>query len=425
MEGETLSSIKYKYDIAKEELSIFIAIINSMYIRSAENINFELFNEALINLKLNSLSNTSIENIISDANLYLNEEERIRFFKLCKREFDGFVQDFNNVCETCQNRQKLNEEDDAQIEAVYYKNYIGIIDFPLYGDFSRKKMIAGIQKQFILFGKEIMKLEVPTDVICMDIKEYIHNYFRELLHKAQNQETVEIKEHPNDNTVVYSQFMTDKELYKIDFPEFFRVLNNGEISVKHLYAFLDYLIETNQIERLFEESTYFQTNRLNKLAVVISALKREDYRNMEIVKDNGEIMDNTNTKKDSKGEVDPYGPQTFPDIFNVENYIEYLDLLINTEPPLLNKTDDGKYRFIGGQNKQRGLVAAYFKLLKDRGIINNSINRKKLAEILSREITNYRISPASIDNTSNYWYKTYLKKIEIELKRITPKRKND
>lgn len=412
MKEESLSSIKHKYDIAKNELLILISIVNSMYVRSLENKHFELFKEALINLKLNSLSNVSIENIISNANLFLSKEERTRFFKLCAKEYMSFVSHFECVCYSYKDAKDLNKKDSVLLEDIYYGNCIGIKDFPLYKDFSRSTMIDGIKKQFIHFYDEIKKLDVPEHVRYYNYKESIFELFRNDLNDAQNEDKLVIEEHPHDRTVVYLQNMTDEELLTIDYCEFFRVLKNGEISAKHLYKYLEYQINNNQIERLFKEYDSFMNNRMNELIHISNVIENKDYRGMIIDGHNyTSVNQNANIENLSKHNKKNNDPKTLSDMFSVTNYTEYIDILTKVEPKLLMKKHD-KYHYIGNMKGQKGCVAYFFKELKDKGKIYGYIDRDTMAKILSAEIENYHTAGSTIDSKNSIYTELFEKQIK-------------
>lgn len=98
-------------------------------------------------------------------------------------------------------------------------------------------------------------------------------------------------------------------------------------------------------------------------------------------------------------------------LFIVEDWEKYIDALTVCEPPILKKEKE-IYTFIGNKKTQRGVVASWFKYLRTKGIINQSINRYLIAEILSSEIKNYQISGSSFDNTSNLYNKQFSRQLE-------------
>ena len=107
-------------------------------------------------------------------------------------------------------------------------------------------------------------------------------------------------------------------------------------------------------------------------------------------------------------------PKTFNEIFVAKEWNKYLDLLTKCEPPLLIK-EEKQYKFIGNQKTQRGCVAQYFKFLKIKGIISQSIDRDELAKVLSSEIINFSINGSTIDNESTNYKKTFQQQLEVTL----------
>lgn len=121
-----------------------------------------------------------------------------------------------------------------------------------------------------------------------------------------------------------------------------------------------------------------------------------------------ELSDNTLENKDL----------SFESLFVSSDYNKYLDLIINSDFKLLEKTENGKYKYIGNQRTQKGVIAAYFKTLKARGIINQSANRVQIAKVLSTQIENYSISGSSIDNKSGFYEDKFYPNIEYRLKQL-------
>lgn len=108
----------------------------------------------------------------------------------------------------------------------------------------------------------------------------------------------------------------------------------------------------------------------------------------------------------------------FESLFGSSDYNKYLDLIIDSDFKLLEKTENGKYKYIGNQKTQKGAIAAYFKTLKARGIINQSANRVQIAKVLSTQIENYSISGSSIDNKSGFYEDKFYPNIEYRLKQL-------
>ena len=72
-----IESIKYNFDLVISELDLFYPIINSMFCENYENRNLNLFADSVKefnqNMILHSLNRVSLENVLSDSKLYLDE----------------------------------------------------------------------------------------------------------------------------------------------------------------------------------------------------------------------------------------------------------------------------------------------------------------------------------------------------------------
>lgn len=88
------------------------------------------------------------------------------------------------------------------------------------------------------------------------------------------------------------------------------------------------------------------------------------------------------------------------EVFTVTDWKKYVDAFTQCNPKLLNEVN-GVYQFIGNVKTQKGVIAAWFKFLKSKGIIDQSLNREVIAKTLSNEIQNYSIAASSVDNESN------------------------
>jgi hypothetical protein len=109
------------------------------------------------------------------------------------------------------------------------------------------------------------------------------------------------------------------------------------------------------------------------------------------------------TKKKVELEAEIKKLKTFSDVFGRNDCAKHLNVLVNCVPQLLNSN----YEFVGNQKTQRGVIAAWFKYLKSKGIIDQSLNRQELASVLSSQIKNYSIAGSSIDNESTLYKRTF------------------
>ena len=103
--------------------------------------------------------------------------------------------------------------------------------------------------------------------------------------------------------------------------------------------------------------------------------------------------------------------KSFSDMFTVTGWNKYLDALTECTPKLLKKENDN-YTFIGNQKTQRGCIAQWFKYLKAKGIIYQTLNRQEIAKVLSNEIVNFSIVGSSIDNETEFYKTTIHKQLE-------------
>jgi hypothetical protein len=92
--------------------------------------------------------------------------------------------------------------------------------------------------------------------------------------------------------------------------------------------------------------------------------------------------------------------------------------LTECEPKLLN-FENSEYKFVGNKKTQKGCVAQWFKFLKNKGIISQSINRDDMANVLSNEIRDYSINGSSINNESSIYTDTFEPQLTKILKSIS------
>ncbi len=103
--------------------------------------------------------------------------------------------------------------------------------------------------------------------------------------------------------------------------------------------------------------------------------------------------------------------KSISDLFVNGDWVKYVDLLTTCTPQLLQRKGNA-YFFVGNESTQKGCIASYFKFLKASGVIKSTCNRFDMSEVLSREIKNYKVSPASIDNKSTLYRKVFATQLE-------------
>lgn len=111
--------------------------------------------------------------------------------------------------------------------------------------------------------------------------------------------------------------------------------------------------------------------------------------------------------KEQKGEKPKFN--SFKELFT-EDFTTHLDKLTTCTPALLKKKGS-TYTFSGHNYNHRGVIGAYFKALKSRGIVNSKANKFDIANVLNKELKNYHIDPSSVNNASS----TYTKVFEQQL----------
>ena len=215
-------------------------------------------------------------------------------------------------------------------------------------------------------------------------------------------------------SVIYDLFERSPQQYKIDGKfinkfereaSFYRLLEDNNISVtKDIQYYFDRIAQyLNDKSISIIDSNFFNFNDSLSIDSIWDTIGTNtfDLFISRKVKEN-----QTQVSKSTKNTNSTY--HTFEQIFTIKDYTKYLDALIFCKPQLLKK-ENKKYIFIGNEKKHRGCLAQWFKDLKIKGIINQSINRNQLADVLKNEIGNFSISGSSIDNQSNTYNDTFEK----------------
>jgi len=159
-----LNSIKHQFDGNINHLNSFFPLINTMFVKSIENKNFELFEGAVksFNFILLSLqSYQSIEKTISNAKLFLNENELQRFYLFAKDAIKIKREHLNSIIKSFDN--ELTGTENFELEKIFHSNCnIGIINFPdisLTGNPNFAiELIKAIEIYFENFENEIDKI---------------------------------------------------------------------------------------------------------------------------------------------------------------------------------------------------------------------------------------------------------------------------
>ncbi len=229
-----------------------------------------------------------------------------------------------------------------------------------------------------------------------------------------------------------------KRGYKLYFTFLFLLI--VDYGIEYTYEILEFHYQKSIISKLFfVDDLKIQTKLIPKLLqddLIIAEIKewisKKPNRNYEKIdfsdlvidfnpeisnKDTVEkknIIEKEETEKETEKETETEkeevqtGLQT---LFTVENWEKYIDVFFNTVPQILN-FENGKYHFIGANNKHKGVIAAWIKTLHKKGIIKQKLNNENFAEILSKNIVGFSASP-SLFNKTNYEYdNVFSKKLE-------------
>ncbi len=167
MGGDSLMSVRCKYGIARTELSSLLPLINTMQNKSIENQNYELFIEAIQDVKFSriGISNCSIKDVVMDANLYLTDDERVRFYKMCRLDYETLLDTLNQINE---NVVAIPTEELRKLRQIYFENeFIGHYRMPTYDMNNeeqniQQEIIKGIYLIYADFEKEIERMDIPT-----------------------------------------------------------------------------------------------------------------------------------------------------------------------------------------------------------------------------------------------------------------------
>jgi len=192
--------------------------------------------------------------------------------------------------------------------------------------------------------------------------------------------------------------------------------NEDKITKDDLDDILDYLFNNGAISYKYQIIDGTETNiplyrlSVDRLLLIEKAKKLNvSLKSLIQQKQSGtpaEEIGDTNKNLQPQPEI-----KSFSDMFTITDWNKYLDALTECKPKLLKKENDN-YTFIGNQKTQRGCIAQWFKYLKAKGIIYQTLNRQEIAKVLSNEIVNFSIVGSSIDNETEFYKTTIHKQLE-------------
>ena len=248
--------------------------------------------------------------------------------------------------------------------------------------------------QIVLIFKYFLRLPISQDAEIILCFEYIT---REIEKLERNLDEL-FKPNPIKYFYRFSSVREELDFFetiyeKIDF------LEAVKISFLQSYSALEYRNDF-MVERTFIQNIDLEIKRLNNLLRVQSESKIEK------------------TLANKKNIIKEAPPNNFIEIFNTDNFTKYIDVLIECEPQLLKKENE-RYTFVGNKKTQVSCVAYWFKELKNKGIIKQTVNRNDIARVLNNEIKNYSICGSSIDNKSEIYKRIFEKQFDKLKREIT------
>jgi|GEM_PF-5143796 len=112
-------------------------------------------------------------------------------------------------------------------------------------------------------------------------------------------------------------------------------------------------------------------------------------------------------------------PKTFAEIFTVDDWRKYIDVLCEDEINLLKKAGKG-YNYIGRMRKDKGVICGWISTLQGKKIISADISRQNLASVLNAEILKFdlgadgRTFHLTSKEYDNNYKETLLKKMDLQ-----------
>lgn len=198
----------------------------------------------------------------------------------------------------------------------------------------------------------------------------------------------------HNNTVV--SFENDFEI-TIEYNETlyykFLILMLCDYGVLHLDEILDH-----HVQKLNNPEKFIQ--KLKKhLLVIPKILKDEDILNeIENWINNSNISTQPKNNTSLGSSLNVAKKSKLDYIFKSKNDYKYIDVFTKLNPPLL-EIENERYRFVGNNDLERGVLGAWFCELREKKLIKH-LSDDKLAQTLSSEIDNFTISRHSVKRQS-------------------------
>jgi hypothetical protein len=297
----------------------------------------------------------------------------------------------------------------------------------------------GVLAEFALFYfKDIEKNEAFVEIAkeYMPRNHWLHSKKMGMVAFAIDKEFLSFRDSavtPFSNPFDRSFYYTDEDILNEQFEQAKKLYLRFEGRLKRQFknkilSEIDQFIQDTKTDRYISQTRgNLNYNKLDKLEIFNSFLvkfntivcEESDDLNAGIQKPMQNILDDISPESDIDNDFgDLYNEdvpsyQTFDEIFTDYNWIKYLNALSECEPKLI-EVKNKEFYFVGNKKTQRGCVGYWFKYLKNKGFIHQSINRDELAYVLTQNIRNFSINGSSIDNRSETYRRTFEKQL-IEL----------
>jgi hypothetical protein len=122
-------------------------------------------------------------------------------------------------------------------------------------------------------------------------------------------------------------------------------------------------------------------------------------------------------RKSDRWQIEPKQAESWSDLFAVEDWSKYMDILCDTDPPILIKDSSGQYRPAKGIKK--GVIGKAFYFFVDKGKLKTTSGKgtAKLVSIL----LDYKIHDGSCIDFNKHWKETFEKQVKKAYDLLTSK----
>jgi len=169
-------SIKHQFDIVISSLELFYPLINTMWIKCIENEGYEMFKDSVKSFnegfKFHTIGGASLNKMVTDAKLYLDNETLHKFYQFGKSEIAIRKSHLKDIISTF---NAVSEKDSFLLEQLFFENCnVFLFGFPQVSIAKNKyfpaDLIKGIELYFENFEKEF-------DSVAFSFNPVSHHHF--------------------------------------------------------------------------------------------------------------------------------------------------------------------------------------------------------------------------------------------------------